>query len=51
MMSVRNLACVSRIAVAVIRLDLRFERVPHAIRHSVSREQEVPAAILKPSAT
>ena len=47
----RNLACLSNIAIAIIRLDPRFDYVPQANRYFANREQEALDAILKPLAT
>ena len=46
----RNLACLSNIAIAIIRLDPRFDYVPQANRYFANREQEALDAILKPLA-
>ena len=45
-----NLACLSNIAIAIIRLDPRFDYVPQANRYFANREQEALDAILKPLA-
>ena len=47
----RNLTCVSNMAIAIIRLDARFEYIPPANRHFASRGQEALDAIMKPPAT
>ena len=46
----RSLACLSSIAIAIIRLDSRFDYVPQANRCFANREQEALDAILRPTA-